>query len=217
MPGRSRRGVRTPPVGSTTPSKSTRSTRAWSWKYSRWRRFDTAHAGATCSDCAQWPEISRPCAGGDARDPQPLGDPGTARDVGLEHVDCPGRAHPLEVRRGRSRTRRRRRRRGDRVADLVQPVEVVGGHRFLEPGDAEVGERRVPAGSPACGCRRRWRRRTARRHRRWPPRDESAHVGRRGRVVGAPPGADLHLHRGNPGVVHPAAELLGELLVGVAT
>ncbi len=35
IPGRERSGCSIPPTGSTAPSNSTRSRRAWSWKYSR--------------------------------------------------------------------------------------------------------------------------------------------------------------------------------------
>src|SRR5204862_6910717 len=56
LPGRERSGRRTPSSGSGTPSNTTRSTRAWSWKYSACRRRSTAQkacveiAGAQCAE-----------------------------------------------------------------------------------------------------------------------------------------------------------------------
>ncbi len=44
-PGRERSGRSTPSVGSRTPSKRMRSSRAWSAKYSRWRMLSTDRAG----------------------------------------------------------------------------------------------------------------------------------------------------------------------------
>src|SRR5205807_6807421 len=41
-PARERSGVSTPSFGSGAPSKRSRSTRTWSWKYSRWRARRTA-------------------------------------------------------------------------------------------------------------------------------------------------------------------------------
>jgi len=74
---------------------------------------------------------------GDGRRAQPHGDAAAAGHVGLKAVDGSGGRHPSEVRQvvavltGRDV-------RGDGIAHLVQPAEVVGGDGFLEPDDAEV-------------------------------------------------------------------------------
>src|SRR5450759_4729195 len=75
--------------------------------------------------------------GRDCRDPHPFGDAAAAGDVGLQAVDRAGRAHPAEVVQvvavfagGYVGC--------DCVADLAEPVEVVGGDGFLEPPHVQV-------------------------------------------------------------------------------
>ena len=111
--------------------------RTWSWNHSRWRKFGVAAATGACRCGRAVPGDSQVVRGGDGRDAQPSVIPAAAGRVGLQAVDRAGRAHPPEVGEvvavlaggdvG-----------GDRVADLAQPVEVVGGDRLLEPADVEV-------------------------------------------------------------------------------
>jgi hypothetical protein len=78
--------------------------------------------------------------GRDGGDALPLGDAAAAGDVGLQAVDRLGVHHPGEVDQVVPVLAR-----GDvgrhLVADLAQPVEVVGADRLLEPGHVLVRQR----------------------------------------------------------------------------
>ena len=138
-------------------------------------------------------------------DSQQLGDPGAAGDVGLEHVDGAGVEHALEVRQVVAVLAGGDRHPGGRtVAEHPQPLEVVGGHRLLEPADGGVaaealGElERLLARVRAVGV------------------DEQLRLGPDRLARGAHPAgvlvggaADLHLDPGDP-ALHPARKLLGQ-------
>ena len=95
--------------------------------------------------------------------PQEAGDPAAAGRVGLEDVDGAGLEHPPEIEEVVAVLAR-----GDvhagrgPVAEQPEALEVVGRDRLLEPAHASVRRTARPGPGPACGCRRRWRRRTAR-------------------------------------------------------
>src|SRR5581483_1960053 len=76
--------------------------------------------------------------GSHRRRPHPVGDPATAGDVDLQAVDRLGGQHPVEVGKvvavfasGDVR--------GDLIAHLPQPSQVVGRDRLFKPGDVVVG------------------------------------------------------------------------------
>ena len=133
-----------------------------------------------------------------------------ARGIGLLHVDRTRREHPGGHRRGCRRTRRPRRpcRSARAATHSGEAIEVVARDRLLEPGDVELG------------CPLRHRQRLA-RHEGPVGIDEQGSLP--DRLSGDPHpvrvavgiGADLHLHEAAALVVHPAAELVAQLLVRV--
>ena len=161
-PGPDRSGAARRRAGSRTPSKSMRSMRAWSWKYSRCRTRRRRAAGvrraATGAQCA---ESGRSNASHERRRLQEAGDAAAARGVGLQHVDRAGLEHAPEVRQVVAVLAGRDLHAGGRaVAQKPQPVEVVGRHRLLEPASRPLSAKRSrPVAAPACARRRRSRRR----------------------------------------------------------
>ena len=178
----------------------------WSWKYSRCTNCSSASAGCRWIDGPQCSDSGISARVAQRVDPQQLGDPGAARDVGLEHVDGAGIEHALEVRAGRSRTRRRRssipagarsriRRRPSRSS------EDTGSSNQLTPASA----RKRSASSSAC----------LREYAPLASTNSSASAPIASRAARTRPGsslgvaADLHLDARNP-ALHPAGELLGQ-------
>ncbi len=136
-PAASGRARAAPRPARAVPSKSIRSIRTWSWKYSRCSKVSIAQQTWAETAGAQWAEKRR-CAAlqmpsarsmfGDAADPG---------DVGLDDVDAGGEIRKLrqvplvlaggDLHPGRAVLARRRRRAG----------AVLGADRLLEVGDAE--------------------------------------------------------------------------------
>jgi len=150
-------------------------------------------------------------AGGDGRAAEPAGDAAAARHIDLQAVHGPGRAHPLGVLRTVGVLTG-----GDVAPQLPaqqrQPGQVVGGHRLLEPDDAQLVVPGADAAALAGGVAA-----VGVHHDLHVVADELAGqcgAGEVARRVATPVLPDLDLDRSDPLLSCPGGQLRAELVVG---